>query len=156
MTCAPRSVAGTLGWSKSGMRQHWQRQPDDDPASQWASPRFVMVSTQRETPLAFVHSAADRWRDAQYLWGLLRCAGIVGGGSQDWPPIGSLSASGNRSRMRQRAGKTGASHGPFSAPGHISPRFVMVSSPCSKTPAHQHGEQGPMPSRQDVCFLPLQ
>jgi hypothetical protein len=44
MTSAPRSVAGTLGWSKSGMRQRWRRQPDDDPASQWASPRFVMVS----------------------------------------------------------------------------------------------------------------
>jgi hypothetical protein len=91
--------------------------------------------TQRETPLAFVHSAADRWRDAQYLWGLLRCAGIVGGGSQDWPPIGSLSASGNRSRMRQRAGKTGASHGPFSAPGRISPRFVMVSMSEADEPA---------------------
>jgi hypothetical protein len=82
---------------------------------------------QRETPRAFVHSAADRWRDAQHLWGLLRCASRVGGGSQGWPPIGSLSANGNRSRMRQRAGKTGASHGPFSAPGRISPRFVMVS-----------------------------
>jgi hypothetical protein len=80
---------------------------------------------QRERPPAFAHSAAERWRDGQRLWGLLRCAGV--GGSQGWPPIGSLSASGNRSRMRQRAGKTGASHGPFSAPGRVSPRFVMVS-----------------------------
>jgi hypothetical protein len=45
-------------------------------------------------------SAAERWRDDQRLWGLLRCAGVVVGGSQGWPSIGSLPASGNRSRMR--------------------------------------------------------
>ena len=83
---------------------------------------------QRETPLAFVHSAADRWRDAQHMRG---CSAALA----EWEVVaraGPQSAACLRAEtaadMRQRAGKTGASHGPFSAPGRISPRFVMVSA----------------------------
>jgi hypothetical protein len=38
------------------MRQCWRRQPDDDPASQWASPRFVMVCLKPEVRAVAVFS----------------------------------------------------------------------------------------------------